>query len=144
MRYTCNLPIDKNINDVIALFDNPDNLTAWMEGLQKFEHISGTPGEPGAKSHLTFLHKGREMVLTETILERDLPRVFKASYESPMGYNEVAASFEKIDDNTTQYSTDNYFKLKGVMKFMAPLMKGAFKKQSMKYLHAFKAFAEGK
>ena len=54
MKYTTEIEIEKPIEKVIELFDNPDNLKKWMEGLQSFEHLSGTPGQPGAKSRLFF------------------------------------------------------------------------------------------
>ena len=114
----------------------------WMEGLQKVEHISGEPGKAGAKSKLHFLHKKREMVLTETILEENLPKQIKFSYESPMGYNEVEMEFEPIGDSQVKQINNSYFELKGFMKIMGVFMKGAFKKQSLKYLDAFKQYAE--
>ena len=52
MKYQNEIEIDLPVNKVVELFDNPENLKRWMPGLQSFEHISGTPGQPGAKSRL--------------------------------------------------------------------------------------------
>ena len=82
------------------------------------------------------------MILKETILEEKLPDRIKFSYVSPMGYNEVEIQFEKLSDNSVKQINNSYFELKGMMKIMGPLMKGFFKKQSMKYLTAFKEYAE--
>lgn len=49
MKYESELVIDLPRERVIELFDNPDNLPKWQEGLQSFEHISGEVGQPGAK-----------------------------------------------------------------------------------------------
>lgn len=49
MKHTVETIINKPIDTVIELFDNPDNLDKWMEGLQSFEPISGTPGQPGIR-----------------------------------------------------------------------------------------------
>ena len=54
MRYTQEIEINKPIDQVIALFDNPDNMDKWMDGMQSFEPLSGTPGQAGAKSRLKF------------------------------------------------------------------------------------------
>ena len=48
MKYTVETEIDQPIEKVIELFDNPDNMQYWMDGLISFEHLSGTPGQPGA------------------------------------------------------------------------------------------------
>lgn len=36
MKYTAEIEINKPIDTVIELFDNPDNMGKWMEGLQSF------------------------------------------------------------------------------------------------------------
>ena len=54
MKYSTEIEINKPVEKVIELFDNSDNLGKWMEGLHSFEHISGNPGQVGAKSRLKF------------------------------------------------------------------------------------------
>lgn len=129
MKYTTQIEINQPIEKVIALFDNPDNLKKWMEGLQSFEHISGTPGQPGAKSKLKFKMGKRDMEMIETVLVRNLPDEFTGSYEVDGVYNVVRNKFEELSENTTQYSTENDFQFKSfAMKVMVFLMPGAFKK----------------
>lgn len=143
MKYTQEIIINKPIKEVVALFDNPNNLYEWMEGLQKFEHLSGTPGEPGAKSKLLFKMGNREIEMIETITARDLPTEFSGTYEANGVFNIQKNKFISISDNQTKHVTENEFQFKGVMmKLMGFLMPGAFKKQSYKYLKAFKTFAE--
>lgn len=143
MKYTTEITINKPIETVIVLFDNADNLKKWMEGLQSFEHISGTPGQPGAKSKLKFKMGSREMEMIETVTVRNLPDEFTGTYEANGVVNIVKNSFVKISDSETKYITEHEFQLQSlVMKIFAFLMPGAFKKQSMKYLTAFKNFAE--
>ena len=72
-----NLPRDK----VVELFDSPDDLFKWQPGLQSFEHISGTPGEPGAKSKLVSLNGKRRIELIQTVTKRNLPDEFNGTYE---------------------------------------------------------------
>ncbi|ESU28306.1 hypothetical protein FLJC2902T_16560 [Flavobacterium limnosediminis JC2902] len=142
MKYTTEIEINKPIDRVIALFDNPDNMKEWMEGLQSFEPISGTPGEPGAKSRLKFKMGNREMEMIETVTVRNLPDEFTGTYEAQGASTTVKNSFIKISDSKTKYITEHEFQAKGIMKIVAFLMPGAFKKQSMKFLTAFKNFAE--
>ncbi len=142
MKYSISNTINKPLAEVIEKFSDPEGIKHWMEGLQKIENLSGTPGEVGAKSDIYFLHKGKEMIIKETILEQNLPHQIKFAYVSPMGYNEVEMQFEKLSENSVKQINNSYFELKGMMKIMGPLMKVFFKKQSMKYLNGFKQYAE--
>jgi carbon monoxide dehydrogenase subunit G len=143
MKYTSEIEINKPIDLVIALFDNPNNMGKWMEGLQSFEHLSGTPGQPGAKSKLRFKMGKREIEMIETVTVRNLPHEFSGTYEANGVFNIVKNKFIKLSDNKTKYISENEFQFKGFMKIIAFLMPGAFKKQSMKYLMDFKRFIEG-
>lgn len=142
MKYTLSNTINKPLEEVIEKFRDLEGVKHWMEGLQKIEHLSGTPGELGAKSDFYFLHKSKEMKISETILEQNLPNQIKFAYQSPMGYNEVEMIFEKHSDNTVKQTNNSFFELKGFMKIMGFLMKGMFRKQSLKYMTAFKNYVE--
>lgn len=142
MKYSVSITIDKPVNEVVALFDNVDNMKKWMEGLESFEPLDGTPGEVGARSRLRFKMGKREIEMIETITAKNLPEEFTGTYEAKGVFNIVRNSFEPLPGNKTKYTTEQEFQLKGFMKLMGLLMPGAFKKQSMKYLQDFKAFAE--
>lgn len=142
MKFTTEIEVNKPIDEVIELFDNPDNLGKWMEGLQSFEHISGTPGQVGAKSRLVFKMGKREIEMIETVTVRNLPDEFSGTYEAKGVFNIVRNKFEKLSENRTRYITENEFQFKGFMKIIGFLMPAAFKKQSMKFLQDFKTFAE--
>ncbi|NMM47938.1 SRPBCC family protein [Marinigracilibium pacificum] len=142
MKYRVERTINKPIDEVVSKFNNADNLKKWMDGLQTYEHISGTPGETGAKAKMSFKMKNREMEMIETIIKNDLPSVFSASYEANGVMNINHNGFKKIDDNTTLYFSEQEFQLKGFMKLMGWFMPGAFKKQTAVYMDSFKNFVE--
>ncbi len=142
MKYTLSNTINRPMAEVMQKFKDPEGVKHWMEGLEKIEHISGVPGEVGAKSDFYFLNKGKVMKISETILEQNLPRQIKFGYQSGMGYNEVEMVFEEIDANSVKQTSNSYFEMRGVMKVLGFLMTGLFKKQSMKYMDAFKAYVE--
>jgi len=54
----------------------------------------------------------------------------------------VENSFETIDDDTTKWTMYSDFKCGGVLRIMALLAPSIFKKDSLKYMQQFKAFAE--
>lgn len=142
MMYTTEIEIEKPIDMVIALFDNPDHMGKWMEGLESFTPLSGTPGMPGAKSLLKFKMGKRDIEMIETITVRNLPDEFSGTYETKGVYNLVKNKFIKVSENKTKYISEHEFRCHGFMKILAFLMPGMFKKQSMKYMQAFKHFVE--
>jgi len=142
MKYTVEIEINQPVDKVIELFDNPDNLPKWMEGLQSFETISGEQGQPGAKSKLKFIIGKRKFEMIETITVRNLPDEFSGTYEAKGFFNTVTNRFIAAGNDKTKYVTEQEFQFEGFMRIITFLMPGSFKKQSMKYLTAFKNFAE--
>jgi carbon monoxide dehydrogenase subunit G len=142
MKYTTEIQIDLPVEEVTALFDNPDNLKYWQPGLQSFEPISGTPGQPGAKSRLKFKMRRRVIEMIETVTVRNLPVEFSGTYEAKGVLNMVTNRFVPIAENKTRYITEQEFQFSGIMKIIGVLMPGAFRKQSQQYMQYFKEFAE--
>jgi carbon monoxide dehydrogenase subunit G len=143
MKYSNEVVIQLPLQRVIELFDNPDNLRHWQPGLISFTHLSGTPGQPGAKSRLLYKMGKREIEMIETVTKRDLPREFSGTYEAKGVLNVQQNLFEALPDGSTRYTSVAEFQFKGIMmKLIGLLMPGAFKKQSQQYLDDFKAFAE--
>lgn len=142
MKYSITTTIDLPRHKVIELFDNPDNLPKWQPELQSFDHFSGEPGKPGAKSKLKYKMGKREVEMIETITVRNLPEEFSGTYEAKGVLNIQKNYFKEVGENQTEWISETEFKLSGFMKVMAWFMPGAFKKQSQKYLDQFKAFAE--
>jgi hypothetical protein len=142
MKYKVAVEINQPVEKVVELFDNPDNMKKWMEGLLSFETVSGTPGQEGAKSRLRFRMGKREIEMIETITKRNLPEEFTGTYEAKGVFNISKNSFIPINENSTKYVSEQEFQFKGIMKLIGAVMPGAFKKQTVKYLNAFKEFAE--
>jgi hypothetical protein len=142
MKYTSEIMIDLPRDRVIELFDNPDNLAKWQEGLQSFEPLSGTPGQPGAKSKLTFEINGRKLEMIETILVRNLPDEFTGTYDARNVHNVVRNLFYEDGPNRTRFVSENEFVFSGIMKVVALFFGSSFRKTSDKYMQDFKKFAE--
>lgn len=142
MKYTVSNTINSSLDKVHKKFIEPEGALNWMEGLVRIDHISGTQGEVGAKTDFYSVYKNKEMKISETILEQNLPHQIKFAYVSPMGYNEVELLFEEIDEHTVKQTNNSFFALKGFMKVMGFFMKSMFKKQSLKYMNGFKNYVE--
>ena len=54
MKFSQEIIIDLPREEVIRLFDNPDNMKHWQRGFVSFEPLTGTPGEVGAQARLKY------------------------------------------------------------------------------------------
>lgn len=143
MKYTNSVIIDKPIDQVIALFDNFENMKKWQPDLQSYEHLEGVSGQPGAKTKLTYLHGKRKTEMIETIVVRNLPEEFSGTYEMKSITNHMHNSFKEIENGKTEWVSHTEFIFSGFMKIMAFFMGWSFKKMSQKMMYQFKDFAEG-
>lgn len=142
MKYTNEIEINLARNQVIELFDNPDNMEQWQPGFLGMEHISGVSGTEGARSKLVYQMGKRRVEMIETIIKRSLPDEFSGTYETKGVFNIVSNRFEDLEGNKTKWISENEFQFQGMMKLMAFFMPKAFSKQSLKYMKLFKEFAE--
>ena len=143
MKYTLDIIINKPIDEVIALFDNPDNLKKWQPELVSFESISGEAGQPGAQSKLVYLMGKRKCEMVETIETRNLPDEFTGTYETQGVFNRVENRFKPVGSDQTHWTTHTEFQFTSLgMKLMGFFMKKAFPKQTMQFMQQFKNFAE--
>jgi hypothetical protein len=143
MKYSFELTLDLPRDRVAELFDNMDNLKHWQPELVSWEHMDGHPGEPGSRTKLVYQMGKKEVEMIETIVKRNMPEEFSATYEATGVWNAVENYFIEVDENTTSWVFGTEFKFTGfLMRMMAMLMPGMFKKQSYKYMVQFKEFAE--
>lgn len=143
MKYEVELTIDLPRDQVIKKMDNVDNMKHWQRGLTSVEHISGTPGQVGAKMQLNYKFGKREMHLIETITKNEFPSQFHANYDTKGMHNIQQNFFEETPDGKTNWiSKCEFVPTSFMMKIMTTLMPSAFKKQSKKYMIDFKNFTE--
>ncbi|MDQ0092808.1 SRPBCC family protein [Paeniglutamicibacter psychrophenolicus] len=144
MEFTQELTVNLPRQRFIELFDDPENLKEWQKGLISFEGVSGTPGEPGATSRLTYRQGRGTMEMIETVTRRDLPEAFDGTYDAKGVHNVCRNEFHDLDGNATRWVAHNVFEFTGFMRVVALLFGPMFKKQSLKMMTAFKEFAEAR
>lgn len=143
MKYTTKIIIEEPIGKVVKKMDSIDNMKHWQEGLVSCEHISGTPGELGAKMCLKYDFGNRKMELTETITKRNFPEEFHAIYNTKGMHNIQQNYFKTTLKNHTEWLSESEFlPTNFFMRIMLIIMPGAFKKQTLKYMTNFKNFVE--
>lgn len=142
MKYSTEVIIDLPREKVIELFDNQDNAFKWMKGLEKWDQVSGSPGEVGAKSKMLFKMKKRSMEIHEEITTKELPERINFVFTSKGVTNWNDNRFEAVSDNQTKWVQANVFKCKGMVRVFAAIMPSAFKKHTKMSMVDFKVFAE--
>ena len=143
MKYSLQIDIELPRDRVIELFDDPDNLKKWQPQLVSFEHLDGEPGQPGARSRMVYNMGNKEVEMIETVLERNFPEAFSCSYEAKGVFNRIDNQFVEVGGTRTRWFFQCEFQCRGFMWLMSTLMPGLFRKESMKFMQQFKAFAEG-
>jgi hypothetical protein len=127
MKFTLELPINKPRAEVWKAFDNPQNMNKWQRSLTSFETISGTQGQPGALSKLTFEERGRQFELMERITHRDEPNRLDGVYENDFADNLISNTFIEKGKDQTLWVVETEFKFKTlVMRILGPIMKKNF------------------
>ena len=144
MKYLTEITVHVPLSEFIRKFDSVENMKQWQKDLLSHHHLSGLPGKEGARMELKYRMGKREIVMIETILKRNLPHEFHATYDAKGVHNTQKNYFKAEGENSTKWISESEFQFNGFfMKMMALLMPGAFKKQSLKFMKDFKAFAEG-
>ncbi len=141
MKYSNEIIIKKPLSEFIEKMENLENMKHWQKGFDRYETIEGTPGEKGTK--MKMYYSKPKMELVETIIKREMPHEFHASYDTN-GMQMINHNyFTATDDGHTKWVseteavTTNFF-YKALM-FLVP---GMFKKNSVKLMKALKAFVE--
>lgn len=143
MKYTTEIIINKPLEIVANKMNSTDNMLHWQEGLVNTEHLSGTPGEFGAKMKLNYDFGNRKMELIETITKSNFPDEFHATYTTKGIRNIQQNYFKSIDAEKTKWISKNEFQpTTFAMHAMLFLMPRAFKKQTKTFMTNFKGFVE--
>ena len=142
MRYETEIIVNLPRARVIELFDSFDNLKQWQEGLISYEHISGEPGQPGATTRLLYDMGRRRMEMIETIIERNLPDEFSATYDAS-GVHNIVRNIFYDEEEQTRWVLDSDFQFRSYMRIVSLFIpNSSFRNQTRSSMESFKRFAE--
>jgi len=148
MKYTVAVEIDLPLQEVIELFDDPDNWPKWRDGFVSAEPLRGSPGEEESLTKLiNRVVGGRNTEMTVRVEHKNLPEEMTCVYVAP-GYwfgawNRVTNRFRELKSNKTEWEFESEFRCTGLLKVMSILTPGMFRSASLKEMNNFKDFAEG-
>ncbi len=143
MKFSLELPIKRSRAEVWKVFDNTENMSKWQPSLKKFENLSGTPGQPGAVSQLTYSAGEHEFVLIEKITLRAEPERFDGFYENNFADSSIHNTFIASGENETLWKVEAEYTFKTlIMKFVGPLKKKNYVIRTQKDMQRFKELVE--
>ncbi len=136
------IEIEKPLKEVYRAFNDPSNLPRWIQGLQRTEPISGTPGEVGSVSKQIYLERGRTIEMIETITDREPGRSFAGTLETPGMNATMRVEFQDRGAKTILRFSGDFEPCSLMMRVMLPFMKGAISKRQVGDLNKFKQLVE--
>jgi hypothetical protein len=153
VKYTVSIEVALPRETVARLLADPAHLPKWLRGMVVHEPVSGMHGQVGTVSRVVLQMGQQEMECTETITRREPADLHGIPSERVVHFDREivaegmwSAARERLTETgpeTTLWASENEYRFSSLpMRFMAPLMRGAFRKQSRRHMQDFKAFAE--
>lgn len=128
--------IDRPIEEVWAVFDDPDAMVEWQDNLISFEEVSESV------SLQTVRNAGINQELTVTLLEYEAPVLAKSRYEGAQAPFEVTNTFTAIDDGSTEWLAVMDLKLNLLTKALGPVLKPVMNELVKRNGRDFKNYVE--
>lgn len=146
MKYTVTVEIDAPLENVIALFDDPENWPKWRDGFVSAETLRGSAGSEGSQTKLVNRVGGRNTEMIETVERKNLPSEMICIYEASGfwfgAWNRVTNRFRELGPKRSEWQLESEFRCRGLVKVMSILMPRMFHDATLKEMNNFKAYVE--
>jgi carbon monoxide dehydrogenase subunit G len=140
--YECEIMVEKPVAESWAVIQDEEKLSEWLTGLQKIEHISGTPGTVGAVSDVYFDTDGQTMTIRETITDLKPNESISMTYTSDFMDMDYQLNMTSNNGNTKINSSTTAVGNGMISKSMMVLMSGSIKAQEETNLSKLKETIE--
>ena len=153
MKYTVSIEIALPRERTAQLLADPTHLPKWLRGMVLHEPLNGMHGQVGTRSRVVLQTGQQRMEAIETITRREpadlhgIPRDSVVHFDREIVaegmWNAARERLTEAGPETTLWESENEYRFSNVlMRLVAPLMRGVFRKQSLQHMRDFKAFAE--
>lgn len=143
MEYTCEIRIDRPRDQVVAMYSDHSELSAWYPGFVRLEPLVKNYGVAGSTAYLfcKTQHKVNKMLVT--IEEVDLPLKITMKFEcDDVWYRNESSFFD--DGDHTIWKLSVVFGFRGIMRWAAKAHLPFFKNVTMEKMTGFKDYAHGR
>lgn len=149
MKRTYQITIEKPLEEVIDLFNNPSNFKHWQKGLIDSKNLTGKIGQKGSKRNIKIKTSVATIQMVEEITAVDLPHLWEATYRSKgvtnfqsNRFRESVSTVNKKELKQTVWDASTIFKFSGMMRLVAKARPQIFESQTEQFMQDFKNFAE--
>jgi hypothetical protein len=153
MKVTVSIEIALPLERVVQLLADSAHLPKWLRGMVLHEPLNGVHGQVGTESRVVMRTGKQTMEATETITRREpanlqgIPEGTVVHFERELVAEGMwSAARDRLTETgpeTTLWVQENEYRFSSLpMRLMAPLMRGAFRRQLHQHMQDFKAFAE--
>lgn len=144
MSYRIELDIAKPHAQVVKAFLDPNSLQHWQPDFVSYETLTGQgKRHKGDTAKMVHMMGKKEMVTIETITLYDPPNRYAAVYDTDGFLNIMSNEFIPVSDTQTRWILNGECKVSGIMmRLVALVMPGAFRKQTELYMKMFRDFVE--
>ena len=140
--YDCEITANKPLAESWAVGQDKEKIKDWLEGFQKMEVISGTPGTVGAVTDIYFNTDGQEMTIRETITEIVPDESISMLFEMDFMNMNYTMTMKNVDGKTKISSSTAVFGNGMISKSFIALMGGSFSDQEDVSLNNLKRVIE--
>ena len=127
--YDCEIVVDKPLAEAWAVTQDEAKMADWLEGFQRVERVSGTPGTVGAVSDVYFVTNGQEMVIRETIKEIVPNESIAMSFASDFMNMDYSLAMTEMDGKTKINSSTTTIGNGIIAKSLMAISSGSIKAQ---------------
>ena len=113
--------------EVFPYLVEPDRLKRWVGGFVESRPLSGTAAGPGAKSVDVIRENGREIQMHTEIMRYEPPNRLEVSIRAP-GIDALS-DYQLAGVETTELTHRQQVRFRGVLKLMAPFIRGATRRR---------------
>lgn len=105
--YDCEIVVDKQLEESWNVTQDEEKMSEWLEGFQKAEQVSGSPGTVGAVTNVYFITDGQEMSIKETIIDIKPNKSIEMLFESDFMNMNYKLNMTSINGKTKISSNTN-------------------------------------
>lgn len=146
MNCSCEVIINKPIQQAWDFTNNPDNLKLWLNDFVRYEHLTGDMNAPkvGDTSSHTYDQNGKEFTMQEEIVAYDPPKHIKLRMTHKWFDMDIVNDYEEIGPSQTKLlATADTVRSSFLMKVMMLFMpKAKLQKDHEKQIHKLKELIE--